>query len=78
MPDKPPSKLDAAARKLKAAEDAARRKRMGPPLPLTDADLDDLSAITPADIKAADADARRHGSPLFNALLNATPREDDE
>lgn len=51
---------------------------MGKPLPLTDADLDDLSVVSPADVKAADADARRHGSPLFNDLLNATPREDDE
>lgn len=50
---------------------------MGTPLPLTDADLDDLSVVSPADMKAADADARRHGSPLFNALLNAQPREED-
>lgn len=72
-----PDDVQKAQQRLKRAQDAKRRRAMGTPLPLTDADLDDLSVVSPADMKAADADARRHGSPLFNALLNAQPREED-
>jgi hypothetical protein len=71
-----PDDVQKAQQRLKRAEDAKRRRAMGKPLPLSDADLDDLSTVSPADVKAADADARRHGSPLFNALLNAQPRDD--
>lgn len=60
--------------------DAMNRKRTPPPsvgeaLPLTDADLDELSGITLADIENAQTWARVNGSRRYNALLNA--KEDD-
>lgn len=69
--------VKAAERRLKAAQDTARRKKMGPPLDITDDDLDQMATVTDADVKTAAAHARRHGSPLFNALLDAQPIEDD-
>ncbi len=37
--------------------------------PLTD-DMDLAAIVTPEDIAAAEAWAREHGTPLFNALLD--------
>lgn len=75
MPRDP--KLTAAEARLKAAQDRARRKAMGPPLNWTEQDLDTLSEVTPADSLTAEAHARRYGSPLLNELLGALPVEDD-
>lgn len=45
---------------------------------LTDEELDELAKITPEDIERAKAAARKYGSPLFNALLNADAEDDAE
>jgi hypothetical protein len=43
---------------------------------VTPADLDRAAEITPRDQEAADLHARRFGSPLLNAMLDATPDEE--
>jgi hypothetical protein len=70
-------RLTAAEARLKVSRDKARRAKMGTPIDLSDADLDTLSNVTPADAKAAEAHARRYGSPLFNAMLGAEPVDDN-
>jgi hypothetical protein len=52
------------------------KKELGPPLSLTDEELDSMSQITPADIKAAVALWDENAGPL-KGLLQATPEEDD-
>lgn len=51
---------------------------LGKPLELTDAELDQLSEITPADIEKAKAFWRNTAPPEFETLLDALPVEEDE
>jgi hypothetical protein len=60
-----------ASDRLREAEDAAARERLGPPLDWTDADLDDLAEIRPADIAAAEAAWRRDAPTPLRDLLDA-------
>lgn len=71
MPRDP--KLAAAEAKLRAAQDRARRKAMGPPLPLPDAALDQAAIVgeTDAALAAAQWD-RDSGLP---GLLDSEVRE---
>lgn len=49
---------------------------LGPPLDWDEADREALSAVTPADQKAADAYSRL-GNPLLRAMYDAQPEEPD-
>lgn len=51
---------------------------LGAPLPLSDDDLDEMSRVTPQDIKKAAAFWRAHVSPKFASLLDAQVEEDQE
>lgn len=53
MPRSP--KLAAAEAKLRAAQDRARRKAMGPPLPISDAVLNQAAVVGEADAALAAA-----------------------
>jgi hypothetical protein len=48
----------------------------GPVRQLSDAELDELARITPADIEAARQRWERTASPEFRALLDAQPGEE--
>lgn len=48
---------------------------LGPPLAWDDSDLDTLSQITPADVKAAEALWDRDCPPALKGLLRAAPEE---
>lgn len=50
---------------------------LGPPIRWDDADLDTLSAITPADAKAADVLWERDCPPALRGLFTAQPSESD-
>lgn len=63
-----------ARQRQSAAVSKAVRARMGPPLDLSDAELDAMVEITAADQKRAAAHAARFAVPRLNALLEA---EDD-
>lgn len=63
-----------ARQRQSAAVSRTVRARMGPPLDLSDAELDAMAEITAADQKRADAHAARFAVPRLNALLEA---EDD-
>lgn len=71
MPDKQPSKLETASRKLRAAEDAKRRKAMGPPQKLSDQALEEASQVREADVESSVAFWRKNASPAFKDLLDA-------
>ncbi len=68
--------VDEAARRLKKAQELKRRRNMGEPLDVSDAELERLSEITETDIALAQSHARKNGSSVFNDLLRAT--EDDD
>lgn len=51
-------------------------KDIGPPIDYSDDDLDTLSQITPADVKASEALWRRDAPPGLRELL-AAPEEPD-
>lgn len=53
-----PSRLAAAQQRLTAAQARKRRQALGPPLTLTDADLDVLSTVSATDQPEAQAFAR--------------------
>lgn len=59
------------------AERRIKRRRRAVPKPLTDADLDQLAEITPADVQGAKALWDRYASPEFRGLLDAKPIDDD-
>ena len=48
---------------------------MGKPLPLSDAELDDMAKVTPDDIRKAKAFTRKH-APLIAELLDAIDEPD--
>jgi hypothetical protein len=52
-------------------------KQLGPPLGLTDAELDAAAAISPADAKAAAARWRRDSPPWSQGLIDAAVAEPD-
>lgn len=53
------------------------RKPLGPPLARTDADLDRLAEVTPADIEQAQA-AVRAANPKLAKILDAKARDADQ
>jgi hypothetical protein len=63
----------AEAPQAKAPE---KRVPLGAPLQWTDADLDALSVVSEQDVLDAQSFAAQHGSPEFQALLNAEPEEE--
>lgn len=63
--------LEAAETRLKAAQDKARRRKMGRPLNLAPAALDAAATIGPLDLAAAGAFWRRHARPGVKRLLEA-------
>jgi hypothetical protein len=65
--------LAAAEAKLAAAQDKARRRKMGSPLALSGSALVQASAIGPLDLAAAQAFWRRHAKPGVKRLLEAAP-----
>lgn len=67
--------LKASEQRLRVAQDRARRKKLGKPLGLTDAELDQAATVTAADVKSARAYVERYGSPRLKALLDAEPYE---
>lgn len=66
-----PDQVAAAQARLKAAQDRARRKAMGPPLKTTDADLDALAQVGPADVGEIEAFIREAAGQAGVDLLNA-------
>lgn len=72
MPD---SKLAAASKRLAAARARQRRQKAGPPLNVTDADLDALSTVSGADLPAVESfirdSAGQIGVDLFRAKREA-------
>lgn len=64
-----------AQKRLNAARDRARRARMGPPLRLSDADLNTLAEIGPADLATAEALWRAANPGPLGDLLDAEPEE---
>lgn len=71
-------KVAAAARKLAAAKDRARRKAMGPPLPsVSEDELTALAAVGPEDAGEIETFIRQSAGPLGVALFNATEADDD-
>lgn len=52
---------------------SATRQQLGPPLNLTDAELEALAVITPADAKKAAALWRAWAPPWAQALIDAEP-----
>jgi tRNA A37 threonylcarbamoyladenosine synthetase subunit TsaC/SUA5/YrdC len=71
-------KLADAQRALNAARDTAKRRAMGRPLALTDANLDALSTVGEADVPAAEALWRQANPGPLGDLLDATPAEDGQ
>jgi hypothetical protein len=71
-----PDSLADAQKRLNAAQDGARRRAMGPPLRLSDGDLDTLSGLSDADVAAADALWRAANPGGLADLLDAEPGED--
>jgi hypothetical protein len=67
----PDEKAKAAERRLKAAQDRARRAKLGPPLQLTDAALDQAATVTEADIASAEAWWNAGVPPEARGLLDA-------
>jgi hypothetical protein len=65
-------KLVESERRLKAAQDKARRKAIGPPLPLSDAALAQAASMGPLDLAAAAAFWRRHARPGVKRVIEAT------
>jgi hypothetical protein len=55
---------------------AEKRVPLGAPLEWGEADLDALSAVSEQDLVDAQAWSAQHGSPEFQALLNADPEEE--
>lgn len=70
MPRNP--KLVESEARLKAAQDKARRWKMGPPLALSGPALAQASSIGQIDLAAAQAFWRRHARPGVKRLLEAT------
>jgi hypothetical protein len=70
MPDDP---LASTQRALDAARARKRRQEMGPPLALSDLDLDTLSNVGPTDAPLAEAVVRDAAGAVGEALWNATP-----
>lgn len=68
MPDQ---KAIDAERRLKAAQAKARRKKAGPPLNLTDADLDAEAQVKQSDVDRALAFWRQNAPAGFKDLLDA-------
>jgi hypothetical protein len=66
-----PAARKAAEAKLKAAQDRARRKKLGPPLALTDQALDQASAVSDLDVTSAEALCRAYSADAL-ALFDAT------
>lgn len=50
---------------------------LGPPLELSDDELEQLAAVTPTDIEQAKAFWRAHAPDEFQDLLDAQPEEDE-
>jgi hypothetical protein len=71
-----PDQLTDAQRRLNAAQDAARRRAMGPPLNLSDGALDTLSGVSDADMAAAEALWRAANPGPLADLLDAEPGEE--
>lgn len=69
-------RLDQARERQKAAKERSMRTRIGPPLDLTDAELDEMAAITTRDQQLALAHAKAHGTHRFVALLEAVDDTD--
>ncbi len=65
------SKAQVAERKLKAAQDRARRRKLGKPLGLSDDGLEQAAAVTEADKESAFAFWRQHAPQQFKDLLDA-------
>jgi hypothetical protein len=61
--------------RLTEAEDAAARARLGPSLDWTDAELDDLADVGPADIADAAAAWKRDAPPALRGLIDAEPAD---
>lgn len=72
MPD---SDVTAAAKRLAAAKARAKRKAMGPPLGSSDADLDALAQVGPADVGEIEAFIRQSAGQLGVDLFNAKADE---
>lgn len=61
----------AAEAKLKAAQGAARRRKSGPALKLSDAALEQAAVVTEVEQESAFAFWRKHAPPKFRDLLDA-------
>jgi hypothetical protein len=62
--------------RLAEAEDAAARERLGPALDWTDAELDDLADVGPADVADAVAAWKRDAPPVLRGLIDAEPADE--
>lgn len=72
----PSDDTKAAQRRLKRAEEDARRKAMGAGLNLTDEMLDEAANVTQADIESAGAYWDRNAPAEARGLLDAKPEDD--
>jgi len=74
MPEKPTKQQAAEAeRKLRAAQDRKRRRAMGKPLALTDAQIEAAATVTAADEELAGRAWDRLAPKPARGLLDATP-----